>query len=379
MKKYLIVLMILFITMGVFSMDILGRSSTDIQRRMVDQTNYRINVVKGVVATVNVNKTFGCYIAGETVIYPNIPTFSRDPKLEIGDEVTIEFINGCREIPCILAPEDIRERLDTTIIVPNKIFAYYYQGGNYYIKCYDNDGNLLDTWTIEVISTIEGICADINGNVYTVTNNHEDIIKRNNAGVIVKTKTGFSWIEAIAIGPDGFLYCKDFIGPDDAVLKINLTTLEMVSNIILPSKTYYGMVLDSNGYIYMVNTTDDLIEKWDYSAGALNASHAIDSSHAVFNSLGIAGNLVASFDTANKHAWTMPKNLGAGETDWDLDTILKPDGVSSINGDFLFIGYYGSPLVKIIIGRYTEAKVKVWEVEIAALGNSTGCIAAYPF
>ena len=114
MKKYFIVLVILFILMGVFSMDILGRSITDIQARMVGQTNYRINVVKGVVAVANINKTFDCYIAGETVIYPNIPTFSRDPKLQVGDEVTIEFINGCRETPAILAPEDIRERPDTT-------------------------------------------------------------------------------------------------------------------------------------------------------------------------------------------------------------------------------------------------------------------------
>ena len=122
MKKYFIVFIILFILMGVFSMDILGRSINDIQRRMVGQTNYRINVVKGVVATVNINGTFGCYIAGETVIYPNIPTFSRDPKLQIGDKVTIEFINGCRETPAILAPEDIRERPDTTEIY--KLFEY---------------------------------------------------------------------------------------------------------------------------------------------------------------------------------------------------------------------------------------------------------------
>ena len=114
MKKYLIALMILFILMGVFSMDILGRSMTDIQRRMVGQTNYRINVVKGIVESENINKTYNCYIAGETVIYPNIPTFSRNPKLQPGDKVTIEFINGCRETPAILAPEDIRERPDTT-------------------------------------------------------------------------------------------------------------------------------------------------------------------------------------------------------------------------------------------------------------------------
>ena len=114
MKKHFIVFIILILLMGVFSMDILGRNINDIQRRMVGQTNYRINVVKGVVESENINRTYNCYISGETVIYPNIPTFSRNPKLQVGDKVTIEFINGCRETPAILAPEDIRERPDTT-------------------------------------------------------------------------------------------------------------------------------------------------------------------------------------------------------------------------------------------------------------------------
>jgi len=115
MKKFIIVSIILILLVGAFSMDILGRNITDIQRRMVGQTNYRINVVKGIVESANINGTFNCYIAGETVVYPNIPTFSRNPKLQPGDEVTIEFINGCRETPAILAPEDIRERPDTTL------------------------------------------------------------------------------------------------------------------------------------------------------------------------------------------------------------------------------------------------------------------------
>jgi len=99
---------------GVYEMSIL--SNPDIlQKRLIDQIQYRLNVVKGVVESRNPNDTFNCYIAGETVIYPNIPTFSRNPKLGPGDKVVIEFINGCRETPAILAPEDIRERPDTTL------------------------------------------------------------------------------------------------------------------------------------------------------------------------------------------------------------------------------------------------------------------------
>ncbi|GAH73110.1 unnamed protein product, partial [marine sediment metagenome] len=220
---------------------------------------------------------------------------------------------------------------------------------------------------------------DSNGNIYTVANSHQNIIKRDSSGTIIGTKTGLTWAEAIAIGPDGHLYCRDYVGSDQAILKIDLDTLDTISNIILPNKSFNGMALDSDSYIYIINSTDDQIEKWNYSTGARIAYHAIDPYHETYNSMGVAGNLVGSIDIWHSHAWTIPKNLSVAETDWTLDTITDPDGVSSIDGDFLFIGYYGDPLVRIIIGRYTEAKVKVWEVEIATSGNSLGCIAAYPF
>ena len=155
MKRFLIFFLII-ILMGVFNMDILGRSMKDIQDRMTGQVNYRINVVKGVVESENINKTYNCYIAGETVVYPNIPTFSRNPKLQSGDEVTIEFINGCRETPCILAPEDIRERPDTTELVTLKE-SYLANGATAFLYGYNEvrAGQTFLTTSAHTINYIE--------------------------------------------------------------------------------------------------------------------------------------------------------------------------------------------------------------------------------
>lgn len=164
MKKYLIVLIILFILMGVFNVDILGRSIKDIQARMTGQVKYRVNVVKGIVESENINKTYNCHIAGETVVYPNIPTFSRNPKLQSGDKVTIEFINGCRETPAILAPEDIRERPDTTLPIVGDLIVASYNLSRIW-RCAGISSTIIDTLLIPQYPTGATIA---NGNLISV-------------------------------------------------------------------------------------------------------------------------------------------------------------------------------------------------------------------
>ena len=50
--------------------------------------------------------------------------------MQPGDQVTIEFINGCRETPCILAPEDIREVPDTTLPTGEGVIFISYSNEN---------------------------------------------------------------------------------------------------------------------------------------------------------------------------------------------------------------------------------------------------------
>ena len=378
MKKYLIVLMILFILMGVFNMDILGRSMTDIQRRMVEQTNYRINVVKGVVATININGTYGCYIAGETVIYPNIPTFSRNPKLEIGDKVTIEFINGCRKTPCILAPEDIREVPDTTLpVVSGYIFIVCDNGaGTYYIKSYDDNGNLIDTWIIEATENVgNAMAVDADGNVYTITQDQHNIKKRDSGGVLTVTKNEANFLYNIAIAPDGYIYTQEYDGGWNAkIVKRNAGDLTTADTLNMGnSDTYYGMAIDSDSNFYLINGSTHNYEKWTW--GGFVMSYA--TTHFNLSSLGVTGLVLANIHWLN-HGIYLPKTLVAAETDVELEDLTSPGAVGSKGDNFLFTGYDAASM--LVLGKYDISLVKVWTVVVpGSISFGYGSIAAYPF
>ena len=382
MKKYFIVFIILFILMGVFSMDILGRSITDIQRRMVDQTNYRINVVKGIVAIVNINGTFGCYIAGETVIYPTIPTFSRDPKLQIGDEVTIEFINGCRETPVILAPEDIRERPDTTLPVTAGFIyvAYTTNWVNWFINSYDNDGGFLATWAIEATENIgNALAVDENDNVYTITSDQHYIKKRDSGGVLTLTKTEAHWMYNIAVGPDGYIYTMELKSDSSTnqISKRNLSDLVAVDTISLGNiNTYYGMAIDSDGNFYLLNTSTNNYEKWGWIGGLVDSVAVTGSTN--LNSLGVSATLLADIHWLN-HALTRPKDFTGVETDVELEDMTSPGACGSAAGEyFLYTGYDAASM--LVLGKYDITLTKVWTVVVPGSGPyGYGPIGAYPF
>ena len=386
MKKYFIVLVILFILMGVFSMDILGRSIIDVQASMVGQTNYRINIVKGVVAVANINKTFDCYIAGETVIYPNIPTFSRDPKLQVGDEVTIEFINGCRETPAILAPEDIRERPDTTLPgITRYIYIVFedFVSSKVYINSYTLDGVYVTQWEIEFTELYYGenvLCVDVDENVYTITANNHSIKKRDSGGTLVLTKTETNYIYNIATGPDGYIYTLEFDSGfnDGYISKRNASDLVSVDTLIIDAsgaKAYDGFAIDSDSNFYVTNDTDGRYEKWTWLGGLIASRNSTSSIND--GGLGIAGIKLGSLDRTGRHPITIPLALDANETDGVLEDILRPMKVGTISG---FLLYFGQDNIGgEWIGKYTSDLTKVWTLELPAGATGPGSICAYPF
>ena len=65
---------------------------------------YRGNVVTGIVATDNGDKSYDCYISESEVAYPKIFTLSANPNLAVGDKVRILYKGGCKELPIILPP-----------------------------------------------------------------------------------------------------------------------------------------------------------------------------------------------------------------------------------------------------------------------------------
>ena len=341
MKKYLIVLMILFILMGVFSMDILGRSITDIQRRMVGQTNYRINVVKGVVATININGTYGCYIAGESVVYPNIPTFSRNPKLQIGDQVTIEFINGCRETPVILAPEDIRERPDITL--PSAIhYALIVYPPNE-VRLYDMNGNLKKQLAVTGWSYAEGcVAVDSEGNIYI---KEWDNIKKYDSNLnLLFTKNiddpAFYFI-GINMGADGYLYTLENNTPITDIKKRDTSDLSIISTITLTAMWSYDgpICLDPDGNIYVFQ--DPYVEKWS-NAGILLARIDVGAMSNEYAGCAVCGSNVyfvkdtneihyAPLDLSSYSTWNLPINIAYCLTVADNHLIISGWGTGGVS------------------------------------------------
>ena len=368
-------------------MDILGRPIKDIQARMVGQTNYRINVVKGIVANRNINDTFGCYIAGETVIYPNIPTFSRKPKLEIGDEVTIEFINGCREMPVILAPEDIRERPDTTLPMANVFVAYHnFVTVKWYINKYDSDGVYVTQWEIESSELYYGdnvLCVDANENIYTITGNDHSIKKRNSEGVLVLTKTETDFIYNIAVGPDGYIYTVQYDSAfnDGYIAKRNASDLVVVDSIVIDAGgglgvAWDGFAIDSDGNFYLTNSVDDRYEKWTWLGGRIATRNSTSSIRD--GGLGIAGTKLGSVDAAGRHPITIPLALNENETDGVLDDITKPEKIGTIAGYLLYSGR--GTTADRWIGKFDSNLTKIWTTLIpGSSGFGIVSIGGYPF
>ena len=388
MKKHFIVFIILILLMGVFSMDILGRNINDIQRRMVGQTNYRINVVKGVVESENINRTYNCYISGETVIYPKIPTFSRNPKLQVGDKVTIEFINGCRETPAILAPEDIRERPDTTFPTAARIIYIVFEDfmtSRVYINSYTADGVYIDQWEIETTELYYGenvLCVDVDGNVYTITGDNHSIKKRDSDGNLILTKTETNYIYNIAAGPDGYIYTVEYDSAfnNGYISKRNAATLvsedtEIIDAGGLLGNAWDGFAIDSDGNLYLVNATNDRYEKWTWGAGMVTSRNSVNPISS--GGLGIAGTKLGSNDASGRHPITIPLALDENETDGVLEDIPRPYKVGTISGFFLYFGQDNSG--GEWIGKYTSDLTKVWTLELPAGATGPGSICAYPF
>jgi len=381
MKRIIIVLMILLITMGVFNMDIMGRPMTDIQRKMVGQIDYGINVVNGIVESENINKTYNCYVAGEPVIYPNIPTFSRNPKLQPGDKVTIEFINGCRETPVILAPEDIRERPDTTpLTVEGVIFISYWIGGVGYIRSFSADGVLGTTWVPEDDHLLyNGICVDSSGNVFYVafTTPHK-IIKYDSSGNILASLAVSYQVQAISIASDGYIYTLENTTTDNnMIIKRDPNTLAIISTFQLdPTKSYWGMSFLNDDRFYTVNGNDDVIEMWRVATGAEIAQVAVTASKTTLASLAVAGSTVLGTDFA-RDPWWVPTNLAAGEIDWAIG-ITRCFSVTSKDGFFYVLGNLVN-LGILYLGKYTEGGVLVWLIEAVEAGYYPSSVGAYPF
>jgi len=383
MKRIIIVLMILLITMGVFNMDIMGRPMTDIQRKMVGQIDYGINVVNGIVESENINKTYNCYVAGEPVIYPSIPTFSRNPKLQPGDKVTIEFINGCRETPVILAPEDIRERPDTSEIA-TLIVAFMYDKR---IAIFDSAGTLI----INVAYTAgaeaadgDTVAVDQQGNIYVADFDASRIYKLDSEGAAV-TDVAAQTPEMIAVAPDGSIW--NYNGTTDFFIKRNASTLAIEGSFDSGTGSYKGMAFDSAGYLYTVDWFNHYIKKFDVTTGLLAASRLLTGrayTLALYSSLSVVGAVVA---LAQKFSYVWNIDYAICPTNLTTDFVSQflaefpadsdSRAITAFSGNSFIIGGTIDGAQEAII-KYNSAFTLTWNTPYNG-NNNLLSVGAYPF
>jgi hypothetical protein len=239
---------------------------------------------------------------------------------------------------------------------------------------------LISTWTIETTESIgNALTVDTNSNVYTITGDQRSIKKRNSSGTLTLTKTETNYIYGIAAGSDGYIYTYEYDSAfnNGYISKRNASDLISIGTKIVDAggiKTYYGFTIDSDNDFYLMNSSDNQYEKWDWTTG-LVASQA--TGHDTFSSLATVGTKLANIHWL-VHAITLPKNLGGAETDKELDDIGKPGALGSIGSDFLVSGYTDAN--EFSIGKYDSSLIKIWTIKVGAVAEfSYGSIAAYPF
>ena len=101
MKKFILIILIF---LGVL---IMLKPVSAIIKDSIGNIMFRGNVVAGIVAKDNGDKSYDCYISESEVAYPKIFTLSANPNLAVGDKVRILYKGGCKELPIILPPTTV--------------------------------------------------------------------------------------------------------------------------------------------------------------------------------------------------------------------------------------------------------------------------------
>jgi len=151
MKK---VILIILIILGVL---IMLKPVSAIIKDSIGNIVYRGNVVTGIVAVDNGNKSYDCYISESEVAYPKIFTLSANPNLAVGDKVRILYKGGCKELPIILPP--------TTAVVLGDLIICAYETHQIW-RCDGISNTIKDT--LDTIIWNPSGAVVINGNLVTV-------------------------------------------------------------------------------------------------------------------------------------------------------------------------------------------------------------------
>lgn len=277
------------------------------------------------------------------------------------------------------ADSDIQTGGDKTMVTAKNIIFVLYETDAHYCKTFTKaDGTLISTISISenVYWAEDAFCVDSENNFYYLDMSSV-LYKKGNTGNAIISKNVGTAPESIAIGYDGYLYCRE---QGNTITKRNTSDLETVETAVTLSTggSYYGLAMDNSGYFYVSDTANDQLEKWS-TTGQIATQSITDGTS---NSLSVANSVIAWIHNSAFHgAWTMPTNMGSSESDFALgeidDNVISASSIN--NTHFLFSGDNDSGNVQL--EKYTSAKALSFAVEIETAGywNGKSHVAAYPF
>ena len=149
------------------------------------------------------------------------------------------------------------------------------------------------------------------------------------------------------------------------------------------------MAFDSDGFLYMIDWSNDYIKKWNVVTKTLTASRALAGGaedKSIYSSLAVVGSVVYLTQWANKlgDIFTCPTNLNSDFVANNVDEDFPDERdfcnfITACKGTHIVVeGYVNN--VKTIV-KYTPDFTRVWKITLDTAtypGTDLG-IAAYPF
>ena len=262
---------------------------------------------------------------------------------------------------------------------------YQANDGSNHIRRYDNNGNFIIQFAMPN-GYYEANCIAVDKDGYLYINYGTSIVKRDKKApydiLITHSADG---CEAIAIGPDNCLYCREWYG-NNVIVKRNLNDLESTDNINITNGSLYGLTLDSDSYLYFCNSSNGKMEKWVFLNGGQMATHSIIHNSADNAGLCIVGNLIgmaAGFKDGILQfgAYSMNRALTENEVEFDIDCGYVHETPASQGNNFYFVGDDWTNTNLVLI-KYDSSKNLVLTINVLEIGSAVvdnAAVAAYPF
>jgi len=280
---------------------------------------FRGNVVTGIVATDNGDKSYDVFISESDKAYPKIFTLSRNPDLAVGDKVRILYKNGCKELPIILPP--------VTMVAGDLIICCFET--NKIWRCRGISNEVIDTLTN--ITTPSGLTV-ANGNLISANYVDEYISVHDGFSSTILSQFASPGIGISGLAFDGI----NLISSDWWEKKIYIhdgISASISSSFTSPSTLPRGLTI-ING---------DLIS-------------GDGDSYMIYVHNGITASIKSSFNAPTNTRSTYPNPAPNG---------LTADGTNLISGDN---GYYGVEDDMIFIHNGVTGEI------LSSFNAPTGCL-----